>query len=131
MKAYELTCKNLWTSPSLEKNSIFNISKILIRYMYIQCTHVSTVFLVKHILSYWDTGFKLATLVVIDTDCTGSCKSNYHTITTTFIINNITNIQSIYFLKLFGGMECKGPLVRNCKYSSPPVQEKSHRWCNV
>jgi hypothetical protein len=27
-------------------------------------------------------GFKLATLVVIGTDCIGSCKSNYHTITT-------------------------------------------------
>jgi len=26
-------------------------------------------------------GFKLTTLVVIDTDCTGSCKSNYHMIT--------------------------------------------------
>jgi hypothetical protein len=29
-----------------------------------------------------NTGFKLTTLVVIGTDCTGSCKSNYHTITT-------------------------------------------------
>ena len=28
-------------------------------------------------------GFKLTTLVVIGTDCTGSCKSNYRTITTT------------------------------------------------
>jgi hypothetical protein len=28
-------------------------------------------------------GFKLTTLVVIDTDFTGSCKSNYHTIMTT------------------------------------------------
>jgi hypothetical protein len=28
-------------------------------------------------------GFELTTLVVICTDCTGSCKSNYHTITTT------------------------------------------------
>ena len=27
-------------------------------------------------------GFELATLVVIVTDCIGSCKSNYHTITT-------------------------------------------------
>ena len=27
--------------------------------------------------------FELTTLVVIDTDCIGSCKSNYHTITTT------------------------------------------------
>ena len=28
------------------------------------------------------TGFELIILVVIGTDCTGSCKSNYHTITT-------------------------------------------------
>jgi hypothetical protein len=28
-------------------------------------------------------GFELTTLVVIGTDCTGSCKSNYHTIMTT------------------------------------------------
>jgi hypothetical protein len=28
-------------------------------------------------------GFKLTTLVVISTDCRGSCKSNYHTVTTT------------------------------------------------
>jgi hypothetical protein len=40
-----------------------------------------------HIMLYrvhlaW-TGFELTTLVVIGTDCIGSCKSNYHTITTT------------------------------------------------
>ena len=28
-------------------------------------------------------GFELTTLVVICTDCVGSCKSNYHTTTTT------------------------------------------------
>ena len=40
-----------------------------------------------HILLYqvhlgW-VEFELTTLVVIGTDCIGSCKSNYHTITTT------------------------------------------------
>jgi hypothetical protein len=30
-------------------------------------------------------GFELTTLVVIGTDCTGSCNSNYHTITTTAV----------------------------------------------
>ena len=40
-----------------------------------------------HIMLYrvhlaW-AGFELTNLVVIDTDCIGSCKSNYHTITTT------------------------------------------------
>jgi hypothetical protein len=39
-----------------------------------------------HIMLYrvhlaW-AGFELTTLVVISTDCIGSCKSNYHTITT-------------------------------------------------
>ena len=29
-----------------------------------------------------EQGLELTTLVVIDTDCTGSCKSNYHTLTT-------------------------------------------------
>jgi hypothetical protein len=31
---------------------------------------------------YCRTGFELTILVVIDTECTGSCKSKYHTITT-------------------------------------------------
>jgi hypothetical protein len=31
------------------------------------------------------TGFELTALVVIDTDCTGSCKSNYHMIMTTLV----------------------------------------------
>jgi hypothetical protein len=38
-----------------------------------------------HIMLYtssWSR-FELTTLVVIDTDCIGSCKSNYHTITDT------------------------------------------------
>jgi hypothetical protein len=34
------------------------------------------------VISLW-TGFEFTTLVVIGTDCKGSCKSNYHTITTT------------------------------------------------
>ena len=31
-------------------------------------------------------GFELTTSVVIGTDCTGSCKSNYHTIKTTMAL---------------------------------------------
>ena len=40
-------------------------------------------------------GFELTSLVVIGTDCIGSCKSNYHTITTTptpLIVKEITLI---------------------------------------
>jgi hypothetical protein len=39
---------------------------------------------------YWEdlamNGFKLTTLVVIGTDWTGSCKSNYHTIMAIIIL---------------------------------------------
>jgi hypothetical protein len=34
-------------------------------------------------------GFELATLIVIVTDCTCSCKSNYHTITTTPVNDDV------------------------------------------
>jgi len=38
-------------------------------------------------------GFELTTLVVIGTDCTGSCKSNYHTIMMTpFIIWTVLDL---------------------------------------
>jgi hypothetical protein len=43
-----------------------------------------------HLMLYtflW-SGFELTTSVVIGTDCVGSCKSNYYTITTTRIIGN-------------------------------------------
>ena len=43
-------------------------------------THFVTYCCIEYTLS--GTGFRLATLVVITTDCIGSCKSNYHTITT-------------------------------------------------
>ena len=36
--------------------------------------------------------FELTTLVVISTDCKGSCKSNYHSITTTTVPNYLSNI---------------------------------------
>jgi len=40
------------------------------------------------------SGIKLTRLVVIGTDCTGSCKSNYHNmITTTTAPYNILNIK--------------------------------------
>ena len=56
---------------------------------------------IYHIILYrvhspW-TGFKLTTLVVIGTDFTGSCKSNYHTITGTALSSDMcdTNILSL------------------------------------
>jgi hypothetical protein len=49
------------------------------------CSKSLTNFITYYCIEYnlpW-VGFKLTTLVVIGTDFTGSCKSNYHTITTT------------------------------------------------
>ena len=42
------------------------------------------------------TGFGPTTLVVISTDCTGSCKSNYHTITTALL-----GCKSLYWYTLY------------------------------
>jgi len=44
------------------------------------CRKVLTNFITYCCIEYTSTwmGFKLTTLVVIGTDCTGSCKSNYH-----------------------------------------------------
>jgi len=39
---------------------------------------------------------------MIDTDCTGSCKSNYHAITTTMASFNY--IKHWYFIKFLRGM---------------------------
>jgi hypothetical protein len=43
-------------------------------------------------------GLELTTLVVIGTDCTGSCKSNYHTITTMMVPHIWADKQFIYCL---------------------------------
>jgi hypothetical protein len=42
-------------------------------------------------------GFELTTLAVIDTDCIGSYKSKYHTITTTMAPKSWTN----YYISLY------------------------------
>jgi hypothetical protein len=48
------------------------------------------------VASHWQTcidmaWFELSTLVVISTDCTCSCKSNYHTISTTTVFATLGN----------------------------------------
>ena len=44
-------------------------------------------------------GFKLTTLVVWGTNCTGSCKSNYHTTTTTprILIDQNKDIHNLFY----------------------------------
>jgi hypothetical protein len=55
-------------------------------YSYFFLANRNTTDKLNHIMLYEYTsqwaGFKLTTLVVIGTECTGSCKSNYHTIMT-------------------------------------------------
>ena len=59
-------------------------------------TNLITYCCIEHISTR--TGFELTTLVVIGTDCTCNCKSNYHTITTTTTTAPIKDrIQSIRF----------------------------------
>ena len=49
------------------------------------------------------TGFKLTTLVVIGTDCIGSCKSNYHMIRTMTApvqrLNQVNKLDKIYKIR--------------------------------
>ena len=50
--------------------------------------------------------FELTTLVVIGTDCTGSCKSKYHPITTTTTpLNYVTNAFDVGIGKLISGVK--------------------------
>jgi hypothetical protein len=51
-------------------------------------------------------GFVLTTLVVIDTACSGNCKSNYHTITATTVSSY--NDSSIYYLLPLVGLYVPG-----------------------
>jgi hypothetical protein len=64
-----------------------------------------------HIMLYWvhltRAGFKLTTLVVIGTDCIGSCKSNYHTITTMTAPNNNWSIFDLEIPKIKKFLSCK------------------------
>jgi hypothetical protein len=62
----------------------------------------------NYIMLYWGylawAGFKLTTLVVIGTDCIGSCKSNYHTIMATTAPLQIISryITSVKLKKIIG-----------------------------
>jgi len=57
-------------------------------------------YLIMLLTSLW-SGYKLTTSVVIDTDCIGSFKSNYHTITATVAHLIKINIQVQQFIFFF------------------------------
>ena len=83
-----------------------------------------------HIMFYrvhvaW-AGFELTTLVVIGTDCTCSCKSNFHTMTATVTVWNMCKWCNV-FMNCF----CAKYFVYFIMYyifSSTRTQP--HRWCN-
>ena len=57
--------------------------------------------------------FEFTTLVVIGTDCTGSCKSNYHTITTTTAPANFVWLYMLMTGKIYHCNESLlGPLLK-------------------
>ena len=61
------------------------------------CRKSLTSFITQCYIKYtspW-AGFEFSTLVVIGTDCIGSCKSNYHTITTTMAPKDLLHIPNL------------------------------------
>ena len=48
-----------------------------------------------------ERGFEITILVVTGTDCTGSCKSNYHTITTTTAPCKSNNAASVFEVHIY------------------------------
>ena len=68
--------------------------------------------------------FELTTLVVIDTDCTGSCKSNYHTIMTTtaslyvMTMKKISHITSLNLFAVVAETRCRNTHLMSNGYNS-------------
>jgi hypothetical protein len=71
-------------NPFLQSKSTIVIEHDIFFVLNINIYRSRTNFITECYIEYtlpW-TGFEMTTLVVIGTDCIGSCKSNYHTITT-------------------------------------------------
>jgi hypothetical protein len=67
------------------------------------------------------TRFELTTLVMIGTDCTDSCKSNYHMITTTHrwhinVVKTIITLIELSVVNTWQKYECLSRLVSNAPY---------------
>ena len=66
--------------------------------------------------------FELSTLVVIGTDCRGSCKSNYHTITITTV--------PVLILCLFGSLKFNGIWMK-LNYFTFQSFDYKRSWCRL
>jgi hypothetical protein len=67
-------------------------------------------------------GFELTTLVAIVTDCTGNCKSNYHTIIATTAPHIVGIGKNIYFYQLVTH------LIYHLQYEGPSWQLSYGSW---
>jgi hypothetical protein len=79
-------------------------------------------------------GFKLTTIVVIGTNCIGSCKSNYHTITTTTAPSTLGVAQSsIGYTFIIIGWPCgeKGHYANKCTKGHLAFLSSSNHWSKI
>ena len=79
---------NWWRKPEYRRKSL-TCHKSLTNFIMLYYLYLTMLY-----TSQW-TGFELTTIVVIGTDCTGSCKSNYLTIMTTTGPRSSSNINLI------------------------------------
>ena len=76
-------------------------------------------------------GFELTTLVVIGSDCIGSCKSNFHTITTTMV--RLSLIQRLLCDNIYQNISLqtknhvKKPLIKIKKIKEKKKNKKKHK----
>ena len=67
-----------------------------------------------------ERGSNSRSLVVIGTDCTGSCKFNYHTITTTTLYHNTiihkSNTSDRFLLVMYCGNDNINPKIYSCVF---------------
>jgi hypothetical protein len=67
-------------------------------------------------------GFQLRTVMGIGTDCIGSCKSNYHSITTAPKLCNTVSIKQKYTIYMQRNWKIKASFLTTFYWLCPPVE---------